>query len=309
MTSKWLSLTASLALLAGCGGASGGSGAGSTGTGGTGKFSLLLKDAPASLQAAVVTIAEVDLVGSSGTQVLGTTPTTLDLLTLASDAARLIDGAVVPAGTYDQLRFVITGGYVQVGGSIYASSTTYEGLPPGAVVTGVLRMPSYAQSGLKVDLPAGGVTIGSDEKIVVVDFDVSQSFGHQAGNSGAWVMHPVCKATEIEFTGSLHVTLALAPQVSLPPGTTLASFGAVVTPAGGGDALIAPLGDEGNGEFGVVFQFLAPGDYLVSFRPPMAIAGFTTGPGVPASATVSSAQSTSASFLLLTATPAPPTSP
>lgn len=306
MTSKWLSLTASLALLAGCGGAQGG---GAAGTAATGKFSLLLKDAPASLQAAVVTIAEVDLVGSSGTLVLSTTPTTLDLLTLASDAARLVDSAVVPAGTYDQLRFVITGGYVQVGGSIYASSPTYEGLPPGAVVTGVLRMPSYAQSGLKVDLPAGGVTIGSDEKIVVVDFDVSQSFGHEAGNSGAWVMHPVCKATEIEFTGSLHVTLALAPQVSLPAGTTLAGFVAAVRPAAGGDGVQVALADQGDGTFGVVLRFLAPGDYLVSFQAPATIAAFTTDPAIPAGATVSSAQSTTASFLLLTATPAPPTTP
>lgn len=302
MKSRRIMLLASLALLAGCGGASGGGGA----KGGTGKFTLLLKDAPAGFQAAVVTIAEVDLVGSSGALVLSTTKTTTDLLTLANDTAKLVDGAVVPAGTYTQLRFVITGGYVKVNGSIFASSPSYEGLPPDAVVSGVLRMPSYAQSGLKVDLPAGGVTIGSDEKIVLVDFDVSQSFGHAAGGSDAWVMHPVCKATEIEFTGSLHVTLALGPEASLPAGTTLASFDAVVAPAAGGEAVSVPLGDEGNGSFGVVFRFLAPGDYLVSFTAPPDIASFTTEPGIPASATVASAQSTSASFLLLGAVPAPP---
>ncbi len=304
MKSRWISLAASLALLAGCGGAAGGSS-----TSGTGRFSLLLKDAPAGFQAAVVTIAEIDLVGSSGTLVLSTTPTTTDLLTLSNDVARLVDAAVVPAGTYTQLRFVITGGYVQVGGEIFASSPTYAGLPPGAAVTGVLRMPSYAQSGLKVDLPGGGVTIGSEEKIVVVDFNVSQSFGHEAGASGAWVMHPVCTATEVEFTGSLHVTLALGPQVSLPAGTTLASFEAVVTPAAGGEAVSAPLADEGNGTFGVVVQFLAPGDYQVSFTAPATIASFTTAPAVPATATVMSAQSTSATFLLTGAIPAPSTTP
>jgi hypothetical protein len=296
-----MSLVGALALLVGCGGAQGG-GAG-------GKLTVLMKDAPAALQAAVVTIAEVDLVGSSGTLVLSTTRTTTDLLTLANDTARLVDGAVVPAGTYTQLRFVITGGYVQVDGRIYASSPTYEGLPPGAAVAGPLRMPSYAQSGLKIDLPDGALTIASDEKIVLVDFDVAQSFGHEAGSSGAWVMHPVCKATDIEVTGSLHVTLALAPEVSLPEATALADFDAVLTPAGGGDGVKVPLGDEGNGTFGVVFRYLAPGEYLISFEPPATIASFTTDPVTPASAAVSSAQETTASFLLRGATASPPPTP
>jgi hypothetical protein len=143
----------------------------------------------------VVTISEVDLVGESGVTVLSTTAVTTDLLKLSNDAATLVKDAVVPPGHYTQLRFVITGGYVQVGGEVYASSPTYEGLPPETTVTGKLQMPSYAQSGLKIDLPSGGLDLGTAQKIVVVDFDVSQSFGHQAGNSGMWVMHPVCART------------------------------------------------------------------------------------------------------------------
>jgi hypothetical protein len=304
MKSRWIALAGSLAFLAGCGGQGSSDGAPS------GKLSVVLKDAPASLRAAVVTIAEVDLVGSSGTLVLSTTKTTTNLLTLANDTASLVDRAVVPAGTYTQLRFVITGGYVQTkDGAIYASSPTYDGLPPGAAVTGSLRMPSYGQSGLKVDLPGGGLAIASQEKIVLVDFDVSRSFGHQAGNSGAWVMHPVCKAIDIEVTGSLHVTLALGPQASLPAGTTLASFGAVLAPAAGGDAVTVPLADEGSGNFGVVFQYLAPGDYSVSFEPPAAMASFTTDPATPATATVSQGHETTAAFVLSAATPTAPPSP
>jgi hypothetical protein len=301
-----MAMLGSLALLAGCGGGQGSStrGSSSTSPGANGKLTVLLKDAPASLEAAVVTISEVDLVGASGTLVLSTTTTTTDLMTLSNDTATLVEKAVVPAGTYGQLRFVITGGYVQTtGGAIYASAPDYQGLPSGAVVSGTLRMPSFAQSGLKIDLPGGGLTLASQEKIVVVDFDVSQSFGHEAGSSGAWVMHPVCKATDVVATGSLHVTLALAPDVALPVGATLAGFGAAVTPVAGGDTLTAQLADEGGGEFGAVFQYLAPGDYSVSFTPPAAVATFTIDPAVPATATVSSDQETAAPFLLTAASP------
>ncbi len=162
MKSTWMAALGSIALLAGCGGGQGSSstnGSSSTGLefGANGKITVLLKDAPAaSLKAAVVTITEIDLVGTAGPVVLSTTETTTDLLKLSVDTAALVEKAVVPAGTYTQLRFVITGGYVETtGGELFASSPTYQGLPPGAVVTGTLRMPSFAQSGLKVDLPSG----------------------------------------------------------------------------------------------------------------------------------------------------------
>src|SRR5512140_3758347 len=209
-------------------------------TGQTGKITVLMKDAPADVTAAVVTISEIDLVGSGGLTVLSTTKTTTDLLKLANDTATLVDAVEVPSGTYSQLRFVITGGYVEVGGVIYASSPTYEGLPAEVTVGGTLQMPSYAQSGLKVDLPGGAATIGTATKVLLVDFDVSQSFGQQAGASGAWVMHPVVKATDIEFAGAVDVSLKLGTGVTLPSPTTLASFKAVLTPvAGGGSTTLA----------------------------------------------------------------------
>src|SRR5215211_511979 len=76
---------------------------------GTTSFSVRLKDAPGDIQHAVVTISEVDLVGSGGVQVLSQTPTTVDLLTLATDATALVQGVEVPSGSYEQLRFKITG--------------------------------------------------------------------------------------------------------------------------------------------------------------------------------------------------------
>jgi len=302
MSAARYSLAASLALLlAACGGSR--SGSGMSGTGTSNGFTVLLKDTPASLNAAFVTISEIDLVGSSGTLVLTTTPTTTDLLKLSNDTATLVKDAVVPPGTYSQLRFVITGGYIDVGGTLYASSPTYEGLPPEATVAGRLQMPSYRQSGLKVDLPGGGLKLGTEQKIVVVDFDVSQSFGHQAGNSGMWVMHPVVKATDIVMTGTLEVTLGLGslPEgetLSLPPGLSLADFSAAVTPAAGGDSVTVPLADNGTGTVGATFVYLDPGSYTVTLVAPASVASFTTAPPLPVTATISSGQVTTEDFLL-----------
>jgi hypothetical protein len=273
-------------------------------TGETGKVTVLLKDAPADVTAAVVTITEIDLVGSGGTTVLSTTKTTTDLLSLANDTATLVKDVEVPVGTYSQLRFVITGGYVEAGGVIYASSPTYEGLPDTETpVGGTLRMPSYAQSGLKVDLPAGVATVGTGTTIVLVDFDVSQSFGHEAGNSGAWVMHPVVKATDFELAGRLDVSLKLGTGVTLPAPVTLGDFKAVLTPAppaSGGNTILALTSTDAT-SYGASFKYLFPGDYTLTFSAPAAVNAFATTPPVPATVTVASGQATAASFVMSSA--------
>lgn len=262
-------LTAALAMLALACGSSQGSG--------SGKVTLLLKDAPApDVREAVVTISEVVLVGDSGRVVLRDTPVTTNLLTLANDVMTLVDAATVPAGTYTQLRFVITDGYLDVGGTIYASSEAYA-LAAGKTYGGALQMPSYGQSGLKVILPGDGLVIGDPAQTWLVDFDVSQSFGHDTGTD-KWVMHPVVKATPVEQTGSLAVTLGLGTEVYLPEGLALSSFSAKVTPLAGGDAKVLPLVDLGDGTAGVTFQYLAAGDYGVSLQAPEGVTAFDVQP-------------------------------
>ena len=285
MNASRIALAASLAFLSfGC-------------TGQTGKVTVLMKDAPADVTAAVVTISEIDLVGSGGITVLSTTRTTTNLLSLANDTATLVKDVEVPVGTYSQLRFVITGGYVEVGGVIYASSPTYEGLPSEVTVGGTLRMPSYAQSGLKVDLPGGAAVAGTATTVLLVDFDVSQSFGQEAGSSGAWVMHPVVKATEFQLAGTVDVTLKLDTGVTLPGTATLGDFKAVLTPASGGSTTLALTSVDATTS-GASFKFLFPGDYTLTFNAPAAVNAFATTPPVPATVTVTSGQATTASFVL-----------
>jgi hypothetical protein len=271
----------------------------------TGRVTVLLKDAPSpDVRAAVVTISQVSLAGGSGPVVLLDTPVTVDLLTLASQVMTLVDGAAVPAGTYSQLRFVITGGYLDVAGSIYASSPTYEGLPAGATVAGELQMPSYARSGLKVILPGDGLVIGSDPTATwVVDFDVSQSFGHDTGTD-RWVMHPVIKGTPIEETGSVAVTLALAPEAALPPSVVIGEFSATLTPVAGGDVTVLGLDALGDGRYGATFTNLAAGDYTVSFEPNEGATDYEISPP-SATATVTAGATATLDFFIAGADPIP----
>jgi hypothetical protein len=276
---------------------------GESGPNGTTSLSVQLKDAPGDFHTAVVTISEVDLVGSGGVTVLSTTPTTVDLLTLANSTADLVKDFAVPSGTYTELRIKLSGGYIEVENadgstSIYASSPTYTGLPAGAQVAGQLQMPSLAQSGLKVTMANNALDITGDQKILLIDFDVTQSFGHQAGGSGMWVLHPVITGGDISVTGGLHVTAQLAQGVTFDLGTASATLtDANDVPVGSPQ----PLTDtDANGVFEASFGFLAPGSYKVSITPPVS-STVTTDPASPAAVTVTSGGSTTAAFTVTAA--------
>lgn len=172
----------------------------STSSNGSGRVTLHLTDAPGEVLAAVVTISEVRLHGDDGTALLLDDAYTTDLLDLAGTTAVLAEDIVVPNDRYREIRFVITGGYIEVDNgdgttSFFASSPSYAALPLGVTNPGQLQMPSFGSSGLKVKLPGNVLLVDDDDHVVLVDFDASQSFGQVAGNSGQWVMHPVIKAS------------------------------------------------------------------------------------------------------------------
>ncbi len=277
---------------------------------GTGKISLMLTDAPGDFKAAVVTITQINLVGSGGETTLSNTKVTTNLLTLSNDVSALVHDAVVEAGTYTELDFVISGGYIEVansvgGTTIFASSPTYEGLPPGAIVGGTLKMPSFRTSGLKVSLPDGHVTVGTESKVLLVDFDVQQSFGHEAGGSGSWVMHPVMTATDFLLSGNLSVTLKLGSGVTLPTGLTLGSFDSVLTNSGGSaKRLQLSATSSGSSTFGATFKYLIPGSYTLGFALDPSVTGtvsITTSPAIPAIVAVNSGAATQSDFTMTSA--------
>lgn len=254
-----------------------------------GTVSLLLTDAPGDFAKAVVTIDRIELArdddsevegddGEGGAVVLMDTPYTGDLLQLANDVATLVDEAVVPGGSYSQLRFVISGGCIEVetetGSEVYASS----GYTECGAADGSLHMPSFAQSGLKVTLP-GGFQVAGDQNVLLVDFDVSQSFGRQAGASGMWVMEPVVIATEVQLTGSIDVSVTLADTVDLPGDVAVDSFDVQI-----GEE---PAIDIVDGS--ATFRFLVPGTYSVRLIAPEGVS-VTTDPVLPADVDVGSGE-------------------
>ncbi|HXE58265.1 MAG TPA: DUF4382 domain-containing protein [Gemmatimonadales bacterium] len=265
---------------------------------GTGRLTLLLTDAPGDIKAAVVTIAAISLQGPGGTVVLRDDAITTDLLTLADATAELVEEAEIPAGTYSQLRFVVTGAYIEVENddgstSIYASSPDYAGLPPGATVAGGLQMPSFGTSGLKVTMPGDELVVPEGgTRTLLVDFDVAQSFGREAGGSGQWVMHPVITATDVAATGTIAVSVSLADGVALPaPGGTPVTPGDFSAAVSDGVATVSVLrltDPDGDGIYGATFPFLEPGTYLVDLLPAPGLATATTTPATPATITVHS---------------------
>jgi hypothetical protein len=309
-------LTVALLPLMGCGG-------------GEGKVTLLLTDAPGdALKTAVVTISEIHLKGDDdgddddnggdiekagngdkgGRVVLLDEPVTVSLLELANSTSELVSEVVVPNGDYSEIRFIITGGYVEANNAdgsttLFASSDDYAGLPDGAKVGGRLHMPSYGSSGLKVKF-SEKLSIEGEQKVLLVDFDVAQSFGKEAGNSGRWVMRPVIKAAEVTASGSFDVTLSKAPGVTLPVvdghAVTLGDFRAVMINAAGSREELALVDGNGDGIFEASFKFLIPGTFSLSVAGPEGVS-FTTSPGSPVTVELGSGKHVTQAFTLTSA--------
>ena len=269
-------------------------------SGDTTRLSIQLTDAPGDISAAVVTVSEIYLQGSDGRTVLRDQDTTLNLIDLANATADMVDDAVVPQGTYEQLRFVITGAYISVeedgGQKVYATSPDYAGLPAGTVVDGELQTPSFSTSGVKVTLPGDQLALDTDQKILLVDFDVSQSFGKAAGNSGQWVMSPVIKGADITVSGGLAVNATLASGVT----AALGDWKAQIT-QGASVEQVAFIDSDGDGTFTATFGFLFPGTYSVTLVPPTGT--FTSTPALPADQNVSEGDTATLDVTVDTYTP------
>ena len=184
---------------------------------GTAQLTILLTDDPGDVIEAWVTIDQIILVpGENGEEengggllVLTDEDWTGDLLTLQDEGEfdTLVQDAVIPAGFYEQLRFVIPDACIVVETDVVDVFDVFA--TPGYVAigeddaecnepTGSLQTPSFAETGVKVILPGDtGMELEGVESLTA-DFEVSQSFGQLAGDSGMWVMTPVIIATETE---------------------------------------------------------------------------------------------------------------
>lgn len=202
---------------------------------GMASVSVFLTDAAGDVETVWVQILGITAQGGEdGVEVLmGESSELIPLTDLVGTAQLLAAGTEVEASTYTQLRIVI-GNVVLVTsdpeGPVYVKGDPV--LPPGLEEKPLdqLQCPSCAQSGLKVKLPNDAVEIEEGVYALVFDIDVAQSFGHSAGASGKWVMHPVIHATlvedsdgdgdvldELETVKSIRGMVGLGTNVAIPP--------------------------------------------------------------------------------------------
>lgn len=231
-----------------------------------GEVTIQLTDAPGeNVVEAWVTFTDIYLQGESGEDdpaggrvyLMEDGEETEELLSLANAATTLAAGREVPTGTYGQLRVVMSDACIRVedgteNGTVYSSDDLYTRC---GAVDGHLQMPSMQQSGAKVIL--NGLQVTGGQQVLLLDFNVEESFGHMAGNSGMWVMTPVIHTSRIELTGGVDVTLS-AGDVTLPEGFTLDQFVATIDSESDDPATAEWTDANEDGVLEAVFQFLNP---------------------------------------------------
>lgn len=281
---------------------------------GDGTMTIMLTDAPGDFENAIVTIDRIELLGGDEGDdgendriVLRDTPVTVDLLELQNEVMVLVGETPVPGGRYSELRLIISEGLItveQADGSlrVYSSSDAFA-QSEGFTSDGRLQMPSFGQSGLKIKLPAGEANVDGDDNAVLIDFNVAQSFGRQAGASGMWVMHPVIHATGFSTTGTLRLDVVLPDSVTLPTiGETQVTMGMLNAVLNrNGDMIPVLLTDaDDNGTWEATFRFLPPGDWTVGLGLPDGLV-VTTDPALPLTFTVVSGQTVSRTLTITSA--------
>lgn len=283
---------------------------GGTGANGDARVSIRLTDAPGDLREAWVKIDRIYLKGGEADSANGGSVDLLtagtdwvDLLTLSGGrTAELVNGAVVPAGRYSELRLVVCEAYVvSAAGDVYATGDAE--LPAGVTADGTLQIPSGCSSGIKVKFAGDAVELESESTVMTVDFDVSQSFGHQAGNSGRWIMHPVVHATSVGFAGGISGAVGVAQGVALPTcgGAPVAVTAFVPQATVGTETFSSAVGTDGRYRITV-----APGTYTMGYASALSFANgdsltVAAAPSV-ASATVAPGGTTTVDYSITAAT-------
>ena len=219
-----------------------------SGTGGTGASSvdIRLTDAPSDdFQSATIFVSQVSLQPSgvnASAVIISSTKTSFDLLTLQDGVTAELGSASVPSGSFSQVRLIVDSARVVLkGGNTFSDGTN----------TAVLKVPSGSESGLKVNF-SSPVSVTAGQTVLVVDFDLSQSFVFQGPPShpNGVLLKPVLHATAINVAASISGTI------------TPASSGAEVFAISGTDTVQTAFANTTTGAY--TLSFLPPGNYVVA---------------------------------------------
>jgi hypothetical protein len=169
-----------------------------------------------------------------------------------------------------------------------------------------------------VKLAGDEVTVPQGEAVMVLDFDVAQTFGHVAGASGRWVMHPTIHAVVEEGVegpaGAIEGAI-LPGGVEIPAcGGTERGLNDFVPTATGtlpvGGPVVATGEPNGEGEYSI--SPLGPDTYTMGFIPSFTYTDgsalvFTADLPIPVDVIVGDAPETGVTYTLTSAVCVPPT--
>lgn len=187
-------VAAALSVLCGCGGGGGGDGSG------TGTLELLATDDPFAhgiVAEARITVSEIHLRGPSGWISLQQgPPIELDVLDLRNGVTAQLASAVIPSGSYDQLRLVVDEGYLKLIDDDEFSTAL-----------GNLHPTSTSTSGLKLDIEPPLDVQEGEVHTYLLDIDLTKTFKAVPGTdplaATSYQLHPVIHVANLSQSGEV----------------------------------------------------------------------------------------------------------
>lgn len=162
---------------------------------GTGTLEVLLHDAPANYEEVNVFIERVEVNNGEtegGWETISTPEQSYDLLELVNGAMEVLGSAELEAGTYEQIRLILSSG----GHSVVVDGTEHD-----------MFVPSGEQTGIKLNVNAEiepGITY-----TLLLDFDAARSVVERGNEQSGirYLLKPVISASNEAVTGNISGTI------------------------------------------------------------------------------------------------------